>query len=38
MIHFYVSITSSVEVRDCQNLSAYVPLQTPTKIISTMIR
>ena len=38
MILFHVSITSSEEVRACQKLSAYVPLQKPTKIISTMIR
>ena len=31
MILIHVSITSSVEVRVCQKLSAYVPLQKPTK-------
>ena len=35
MILFHVSITSGVEVRVCQKLPAYVPLQKPTKIIST---
>ena len=38
MILFHVSINSSVEVRVCQKLPAYVPLQKSTKIVSTMIK